>query len=73
MPVYQMEAQVFFVLLVYISGGSKGGGKGLGIKPPPAQKKIITLFRGFHYDLVTYWVRNTAQYALDCMRKPSEI
>ena len=40
------------------SGGSKGGG-GLGGLNPPPQKKIIILF--------------SAQYALDCMRKPLEI
>ena len=57
--------------LAYCSGGSKGGGLE-GLNPHP-QKKNHHLKKGFPYDLVIYWERNSAQYALDCMIKPLEI
>ena len=38
--------------------------------PPPPSEKIITLFS---IGVSLYWERNSAQYALDCMRKPLEI
>ena len=44
-----------------IQGG--GGGVVGGFNPP--QKKNHYLIYGFPYDLVIYWVRNSAQYALD--------
>ena len=56
------------------SGGSKGfrGFKPLP-PPPPPQEKIVILFRGFSSDFVIYWVRNSAQYALNFWRKLLEI
>ena len=41
-------------------GGGGGGGAGVGGGAVP-------------HDLVIYWVRNSAQYAVHCMRKPLEI
>ena len=46
------------------------GGGGMGVCP---LRKKSSLYLGFLYDFVTYWVRNTAQYALDCMTNRLEI
>ena len=54
-----------------MQGRIQGGGLRVGrFTPPPPRKKLESYLRIFAYELVTNRGRNSAQYALDCGRKP---